>query len=54
MIKYKCGHKSSGMIIADSSPPMMASYIEWQDSVGIFGTKELCWECWCKLKERRG
>ena len=49
-IKYKCGHKSKGMIIVDANLLSMASYFVWVDGVGIFGTRELCWECWNKKR----
>lgn len=48
MTKYKCGHKSKGFIIIEDSIVVFSSYLTWADSVGVFGTREVCWECWCK------
>lgn len=47
MTKYKCGHERT-CVILDSNPLSYVAYEEWKDSVGWNGTKELCWECWCK------
>ena len=49
MTKYKqCGHESDGIIILDSNELSMAGWIEWSESVGVFGSKELCWTCYCR------
>jgi hypothetical protein len=48
MIKYsKCGHETTGVIIADVNVLSMSSYLEWSDSVGVFGDKTICYDCWC-------
>ena len=52
MVKYKCGHSSKGMIIIDESVLSMASYFVWAEGVGIFGARELCWECWNKKRTK--
>lgn len=51
MTEYKCGHKS-GAIIIDENPLSVAALLEWRETVGSEGTREKCWECWCK--ERKG
>ena len=49
MTKYKqCGHESDGIIILDSNELSIAGWIEWSDSVGVFGSKEVCWDCYCE------
>ncbi len=50
MTDYKCGHKSE-LVIMDCNPMSMSAYLEWKDSVGIDGTKEQCWKCWCKERK---
>ena len=52
-MKYKCGHNSKGIIIMDSNPWSIASYLEWKDTVGFEGTKEQCLECWCNNECKR-
>jgi hypothetical protein len=44
---YKCGHKGKAVILDDNFMSIIA-YIEWKDSVGFDGNKEMCWDCWCK------
>lgn len=51
MTKYQCGHESDGIIILDDNELSMAGYLTWADSVGVFGTQEQCFECWCKPKD---
>ena len=48
MTNYKCGHKTNGVLILDSNPLSICAYLEWSDSVGVFGTKEKCFDCWNK------
>lgn len=48
MVEYKCGHKTNGVLIIDDNPLSIAGYLNWSESVGIFGTKEQCYECYCK------
>ena len=50
MTEYKCGHKTSGIIIMDDNELSMLGYLTWVDSVGLNGTREKCWECYCKEK----
>lgn len=45
--KYKCGHDSE-IIILDSNPLSISANLEWAKTVGRDGTRELCWDCWCK------
>lgn len=47
MTEYKCGHKTSGIIVLDSNELSMAAYLTWEETVGLNGTRELCWECYC-------
>ncbi len=53
MVKYKCGHETDGAIILDSNKLSMAGYLDWADSVGINGTKEMCFDCYCSPKSRK-
>ena len=48
MVKYKCGHKTDGLIIMDSNELSMTAYLIWKDSVGFDGDKTKCWDCYCK------
>ncbi len=45
--QYKCGH-SGKPIILDDNLLSITAWMEWSESVGIFGDKTMCWECWCK------
>lgn len=56
MTKYKCEHETDGIIILEDSILSMATYFQWSESVGVFGTREVCWDCWCKdhFKLKRG
>lgn len=47
MTNYKCGHKTDGVIVIDGNVMSMATYFEWSESVGIFGDRSQCWECYC-------
>ncbi len=47
-VEYGCGHSSDGVLVLDSNELSMIAYLEWSESVGIFGDKSKCWECWCK------
>ena len=47
MTKYKCKHKIDTIIMNDSTMGCVL-YGEWSKSVGVFGTKEICWDCWNK------
>jgi len=47
MVKYKCEHETSGVIILDSNELSMAAYLDWESSVGVNGNKTKCWKCYC-------
>lgn len=47
MTKYKCGHEID-IVILDSNELSFAAWTEWKESDGYEGSKELCWDCWCK------
>lgn len=49
LTKYTCGHESNGTIILDDNELSIIAYLRWAESVGVFGTKFMCWECYCKL-----
>jgi hypothetical protein len=52
MTLYKCHHIQDTIILDDNIISYLA-YLDWAESVGINGTKELCWDCWneknCKI-----
>lgn len=48
MTKYLCGHESTGIIILDDNLLSMSAYVEWSESVGVFGDRSICWQCWNK------
>jgi len=51
MTKYTiCKHETDGVIILDDNLLSMMAYFEWANGIGVFGTREVCWECWCKNK----
>ena len=51
MTEYsKCEHKTDGVIILDDSVLSIIAYLTWSESVGVFGDRTVCWECWCKKK----
>jgi len=47
-MKYKCGCESDGIIILDNNKLSIMQWLEWSETAGIAGTKEQCWNCWCK------
>ena len=47
MTLYKCGH-TTYIIFVDDNIISYCAYLDWAESVGINGTKELCWDCWNK------
>lgn len=54
MTKYKkCGHESDDVIILDNNELSIIAWLEWSESVGVLGTKEQCWDCWCKDMENK-
>ena len=53
MTDYKCGHHQD-MLILDENVSSIIAYLEWKDTVGRDGTKELCFNCWTnKSKEMK-
>jgi len=50
---YKCGHNSNVVIILDDNILSHTAYLEWSESVGIFGDKSKCWECYCKEQNKK-
>ena len=47
MTKYsKCGCETDGIIILDDNELSLSKYFMWCDSVGVFGNKTICWECY--------
>ncbi len=53
MVKYGCGHNTSGLIVLDSNELSIAGYLVWEESVGLNGDKSQCWECYCKKGEAK-
>lgn len=51
MTKYKCGCESNGSIIINNKITSFLDYKYWSESVGVFGTKELCIYCWLEKKK---
>jgi len=51
MTHYKCGHETDGTIIMDSNALSFANWLNWSESVGVFGTKEKCFDCYLKDNE---
>lgn len=51
MIKYKCGHKTNGVIILDDNELSISAYLEWIDSVGLNGNRSKCWDCYTEDME---
>jgi hypothetical protein len=47
MTNYKCGH-SQDLLILDDNPLSISAYLEWNETVGRDGSKELCFACWSK------
>ena len=47
-VKYGCGHETDGILILDSNELSIYAYVQWSESVGIFGDKSQCFDCWCK------
>ena len=55
MTKYiRCNHETDGVIFLDDNLLSVIAYFEWAESVGVFGKREICWECWCKNKFNLG
>ena len=47
-MKYKCGYETDGILILDDNELSMITYLDWSESVGIFGDKSQCFDCYCK------
>ena len=45
-MRYKCGCMISKKISLEGRN--IEDYEEWSKTVGIFGDRTKCWECWCK------
>jgi hypothetical protein len=52
MVDYKCGHKTSGIIIMDSNPLSIVAYLEWDETVGLHRDKSECFDCFAKRTSR--
>ncbi len=49
MTKYsKCRHETKGLVIFEDSILTMSAYFVWAESVGVFGDRTICWDCWCE------
>ena len=48
MTKYKCGHKTSEMIVLDGNLISWSAYIEWAEEENNLETKEECFDCYLK------
>lgn len=52
MTYYKeCKHETDGVIFLDDNILSMTNYLMWSESVGVFGSRLICFDCWCKNKE---
>jgi hypothetical protein len=51
MTKYKCGHDTDGVIIMDSNELSIAVYLVCAEGVGLNGTREKCFDCYCKTAQ---
>ena len=47
MTEYKCGHKTSGLIILDDNELSMSAYLQWIEE-GNLKTREKCFDCFLK------
>ena len=52
MTKYGCGHESE-MLVLDGTPTMISAYQRWSESVGIYGDKSMCFNCWYDRSKRK-
>ena len=52
-IEYGCGHTTEGILILDDNELSMTAYLDWSESVGIFGDKSQCFDCYCKISEAK-
>ena len=48
MTKYKCKHKTNGVIILDNDILSLSAYFDWAYDEGVFEKKLKCWDCWNK------
>ena len=52
MTKYiECGCETNGVIIMEESIFGMFHYFQWAESVGVFGDRTICFDCWNKKKD---
>lgn len=52
VIDYACGHEGKP-IVMDNNVMSIAAWYDWRDTVGFKGTKEKCWECFCKESDNK-
>ena len=50
--KYKCGHEMGGVIILDDNIFSLNEYIKWSETVGLKGTKKMCFDCYLAAREK--
>lgn len=48
MVKYKCGHTTSGIIILDENLLSMTAYLQWAEEENNLKTKKKCFDCFLK------
>jgi hypothetical protein len=51
METYKCGH-SPETIILDNNLLSLSAYYRWENTVGIYGDKTLCWDCFNEKEKK--
>ena len=44
---YECGHNSK-LVIISSGVISLSHYLAWKDTLGLDGTSEMCYRCYCK------
>lgn len=49
MFEYKCGHNNRATTVGHTNENVR-DYLEWVETVGMNGTKEKCFECYCSQK----
>jgi len=53
MTKYKCGHKTDGIIILDDNELSLCVYIDWAEVENNMETLEECFDCYCKKLDNK-
>jgi hypothetical protein len=46
--KYRCGHETNGELLLNTNELSLSDYFIWAKSIGVFGDKSMCWECYCE------